>query len=56
VITLIYSEGVAIHCRDGYRVAVNYTSNEYVLDIPVNALILPGDRILQSPGITSWKE
>jgi len=35
---------------------VNYASNTYVLDIPVNALILLGDRKLQSPGVTIWKE
>jgi len=51
--TVIYPEGVSVHCSDGYQAAVNYTSNGYVLDIPVNALILPCKRKLQSPGVTS---
>jgi len=51
-----YPEGVYVQWRDGYWVAVNYASNTYVLDIPVNALILLGDRKLQSPGVTIWKE
>jgi len=51
-----YPEGVYVQWRDGFWVAVNYTSKKYLLDIPANAIILQGDRSLPSPGVTIWKE
>ena len=51
-----YPEGVYVQWRDGFWVAVNYTSKDYTLNLPENALILQGEKILKSPGVTIWKE
>ena len=51
-----YPEGVYVQWRDGYWIAVNYTSKEYTLDLPANAGIITGEDILKSPGVTVWKE
>jgi len=51
-----YPEGVYVQWRDGYWIAVNYTSKEYTLDLPANAGIITGEKILKSPGVTVWKE
>ena len=51
-----YPEGVYVQWRDGFWVAVNYTSKEFTLDLPANAKIIQGDRTLKSPGVTIWKE
>jgi len=51
-----YPEGIYVQWRDGYWVAVNYTSKDYTLNIPANASILLGDKILKSPGVTIWKD
>ena len=51
-----YPEGVYVQWRDGLWVAVNYTSKDYTLNLPENALILQGEKILSSPGVTVWKE
>ena len=51
-----YPEGVYVQWRDGFWIAVNYTSKEYTLDLPANAGIISGEKILKSPGVTVWKE
>jgi beta-galactosidase len=51
-----YPEGIYVQWRDGLWVAVNYTSKDYTLNLPENALILQGEKTLKSPGVTIWKE
>jgi len=51
-----YPEGIYVQWRDGFWVAVNYTSNDYDLNLPANAKIITGEKILKSPGVTVWKE
>jgi len=51
-----YPEGIYVQYVKGFRVAVNYTSKDYVLDIPDKAKIILGEKILKSPGVTIWKE
>ena len=51
-----YPEGIYVQWRDGFWVAVNYTSNDYTLNLPVNAKIILGEKLLKSPGVTVWKE
>ncbi len=51
-----YPEGVYVNWRDGFWVAVNYSSTGYELQIPAKANILIGDRIVKSGGVTIWKE
>jgi len=51
-----YPEGVYVQYVKGFWVAVNYTSKEYKLNLPENANIILGDKILKSPGVTVWKD
>ena len=51
-----YPEGIYVQWRDGFWVAVNYSSNEYTLNITASAKIILGEKILKSPGVTVWKE
>ena len=51
-----YPEGVYVQWRDGYWVAVNYTSKDYLLNLPETAKIILGEKNLKSPGVTIWKE
>ena len=51
-----YPEGIYVQWRDGFWVAVNYTSNDYTLNLPANAKIILGEKTLKSPGVTVWKE
>jgi beta-galactosidase len=51
-----YPRGVFVYWRDGFWVAVNYSSDNYSLNIPVSAKILIGDKILQPAGVAVWEE
>ena len=51
-----YPEGVYVQWRDGFWVAVNYSSTNYQLEIPVKAEILIGTATLKPAGVTVWKE
>ncbi|WNH09520.1 beta-galactosidase [Thalassobellus suaedae] len=51
-----YPEGVYVQWRDGFWVAVNYSSNNYQLEIPKKAKILIGTDIVKSGGVTVWVE
>jgi beta-galactosidase len=51
-----YPEGVYVNWRDGFWVAVNYSSNGYELEIPTNAKILIGNQLLKSGSVTVWKD
>lgn len=46
---------VFVEWRDGFRVAVNYSSNTYTLPIPVNAKIIFGGKELKPGEVTVWK-
>lgn len=51
-----YPEGVYVQWRDGFWVAVNYSSTDYQLEIPAKAEILIGNATLKPAGVTVWKE
>jgi beta-galactosidase len=51
-----YPEGVYVNWRDGFWVSVNYSSNDYELEIPTNAEILIGNQLLKSGSVTVWKD
>lgn len=48
-------EGVIVHWRDGFWIAVNYSSDKVTLDIPQNATLLVGSRELVPAGVVVWK-
>lgn len=54
--TADYPEGVYVQWRDGFWVAVNYTSKEYTLEIPTNSKLLIGTGTVKSGGVTVWTE
>jgi beta-galactosidase len=49
-----YPEGVYVQWRDGFWVAVNYSSKDYELEIPEKEKVLIGNKILKSGGVTIW--
>ncbi|MFW6224333.1 MAG: beta-galactosidase, partial [Bacteroidota bacterium] len=51
-----YPEGVLLQWRDGFWVALNYSSTPYELTIPEDAEILFGEKTIPSPGVTVWTE
>lgn len=51
-----YPKGVYAEWRDGFWVAVNYTSENYLMDLPDNAKIIFGKKELASPGVLVWTE
>lgn len=51
-----YPEGVYVQWRDGFWVAVNYSSTDYQLQIPAKSEILIGNATVKPAGVTVWKE
>lgn len=51
-----YPEGVYVQWRDGFWVAVNYSSTDYQLEISAQAEVLVGNATLKPAGVTVWKE
>lgn len=49
-----YPKGVYVEYQKGFWIAVNYSSNDYVLQLPKNADIIFGKKVLTSPGVTVW--
>jgi beta-galactosidase len=45
-----------VNWRDGFWVAVNYSSKDYLLNIPQNANLIIGSETLSPGGVTVWKE
>ena len=46
-----YPQGVYIYWRDGFYVAVNYSSDNYTMNIPGTAKILVGEKVLKPAGV-----
>lgn len=51
-----YPTGVYVNWRDGFFVAVNYSSENYTVTVPASAQILAGDRVLGPAGVVVWSE
>jgi beta-galactosidase len=47
---------VYVDWRDGFYVAVNYSSENYAVDVPANGKILIGDKELRPAGVVVWSE
>jgi hypothetical protein len=48
--------GVYVYWRDGFYVAVNYSSENYTMNMPETAKILVGEKILKPASVLVWKE
>ncbi len=51
-----YPEGIYVYWRDGFKIAVNYSSDDYTMDIPASARILIGEKVLKPAGVLVWSE
>jgi beta-galactosidase len=49
-----YPAGVFAEWRDGFWVAVNYSSDDYKLDLPSDAKLLIGDAVLSPADVAVW--
>ena len=51
-----YPEGIYVYWRDGFYIAVNYSSDNYTMNVPANAKILVGEKTLKPAGVLVWSE
>jgi beta-galactosidase len=51
-----YPLGVYVYWRDGFNIAVNYSSDDYNVNLPENAKILIGEKTLRPAGVLVWSE
>ncbi|WP_436484695.1 beta-galactosidase [Chitinophaga sp. ARDCPP14] len=51
-----YPPGVFVYWRDGFYVAVNYSSDNYEMKMPAGAKILIGNKVLEPAGVLVWNE
>lgn len=51
-----YPEGIFVYWRDGFYMALNYSSNDYTMNLPANAKVLVGEKTLKPAGVLVWSE
>jgi beta-galactosidase len=51
-----YPEGIYVYWRDGFYIAVNYSSDNYKINLPESAKILIGEGTLKPAGVLVWSE
>lgn len=51
-----YPPGVYVYWRDGFYMAVNYSSTNYTMHIPETAKVLVGEKTLKPAGVLVWNE
>jgi beta-galactosidase len=51
-----YPEGIYAYWRDGFNISVNYSSNNYTMDVPATAKILVGEKTMKPAGVLVWSE
>ncbi len=51
-----YPQGVYVYWRDGFYVAINYSSDDYTMKMPESAKIHIGDKVLKPAGVLVWSE
>jgi beta-galactosidase len=51
-----YPDGIYVYWRDGFYVAVNYSSDSYTMNIPETGKILIGEKTMQPAGVLVWSE
>jgi beta-galactosidase len=51
-----YPPGVYVYWRDGFYIAVNYSSDNYTIDIPSTANIIVGEKTMKPSGVLVWNE
>ena len=51
-----YPEGIYVYWRDGFNLAVNYSSNDYTMNMSPTAKVLVGEKTIKSAGVLVWSE
>jgi beta-galactosidase len=51
-----YPKGVYVYWRDGFNIAVNYSSENYTMNLPAKAKIHVGEKELKPAGVLVWSE
>ncbi|MBN1768025.1 MAG: beta-galactosidase, partial [Prolixibacteraceae bacterium] len=51
-----YPQGIYVYWRDGFYVAINYSSDNYLMNIPESAKIYVGEKELKPAGVLVWSE
>jgi beta-galactosidase len=51
-----YPPGVYVYWRDGFYIAVNYSSGDYEMPVPAKSRILIGEKLLKPAGVLVWSE
>lgn len=51
-----YPQGIYVYWRDGFNLAVNYSSIDYTMNMPETARILVGEKTLKPAGVLVWSE
>lgn len=51
-----YPQGVYVYWRDGFYIALNYSSANYSMNLPASAKILVGEKVLEPAGVLVWSE
>lgn len=51
-----YPEGIYVYWRDGFYMAVNYSSTDYSMTLPATAKIFIGEKTLKPAGVLVWSE
>ncbi|MDO6430301.1 beta-galactosidase [Flavitalea sp. BT771] len=51
-----YPPGVYVYWRDGFYIAVNYSSATYVMNVPADAKIIIGEKNVKPAGVLVWRE
>jgi beta-galactosidase len=51
-----YPQGVYVYWRDGFYIAVNYSSDNYTMNIPETGKILIGEKVLKPACVLVWSE
>ncbi|MDZ7613123.1 MAG: beta-galactosidase [Flavobacteriaceae bacterium] len=54
--TEAYPDGVYVQWRDGFWIAVNYSSEDYKLELPENSKIILGTNIVKPGGVTVYQK
>jgi beta-galactosidase len=51
-----YPQGIYVYWRDGFYIAVNYSSDDYPMNLPQTAKIFVGEKIIKPAGVLVWSE
>ncbi|WP_291125849.1 beta-galactosidase [Flavobacterium sp. UBA6031] len=51
-----YPQGIYVYWRDGFYIAVNYSSDNYTMNLPASSKILVGENVLKPAGVLVWSE